>query len=115
MGNFIDFYANGGIFNHFVTIGFGVAAASLFFAWRGAGAKWFDTCGRVLLTCLGLGLLGTAFGVSEVGAAVATVPPEVAAAATARGLGIAVIPLAWALFGAIPLWILCAVARHRAA
>jgi hypothetical protein len=115
MSNFIEFYANGGIFNHFVTIGFGVAAASLFFAWRGAGAKWLDTCGRTLLTCLGLGLLGTAFGVAEVGAAVATVPPELAAAATARGLGIAVNTLAWALFGAIPLWVLCAIARHRAA
>ena len=38
MDSFFDFYANGGIFNHLITIGLGVAIASLVF-YRRHGAE----------------------------------------------------------------------------
>lgn len=115
MGNFIDFYLSGGFFNHLTTIGFGVAVSALLFYRAGGGAKWLDTCARALLVCVGLGVLGATLGIIEVGAAIRTVAVEQAASAAAAGQGIAVIPLAWALLGAVPLWILCSVARHREA
>jgi hypothetical protein len=116
MSSFVEFYAHGGFFNHLITVGFGLAVASLVFARRDdQKARWLDTCTRALVTCLGLGVLGTAFGIIEVGAAVATVAPELASKAAARGFGIAILPLAWSLLGAIPLWIVCATTRHRAA
>jgi hypothetical protein len=114
MNSFAEFYVHGGLFNHLVTIGFGVAIASLLFARRvERSVRWLDTCSRALIACVGLGFLGTAFGIVEIGAAVMTVPPEAAAQATARGLGIAIIPVVWALMGALPMWIVCSVARHR--
>jgi hypothetical protein len=116
MVSFAEFYAHGGFFNHLVTVGFGVAVAALVFARRPErSARWIDTCTRALIACVGLGVLGTAFGIVEIGAAVMTVPPEVAAQATARGLGIAIIPVVWSLMGVIPMWIICSIVRHRTA
>ncbi|MGB1277870.1 MAG: hypothetical protein ACPG77_19145 [Nannocystaceae bacterium] len=113
MGDFINFYLSGGSFNHYVTIGFGVAVAALFFYKRGGGSKWLGTCERALMACIGLGLLGVLCGLIDVGAAVPTVPAVDAARATAAGNAIAVIPLIWALLGSIPLWAVCSVFRHR--
>lgn len=115
MSSFVEFYANGGVFNNFITVGFGVAVASLVFALKGERkTRWLDTCTRALLACVGLGVLGTSFGIIEIGAAVRTVPPEAAAQATAVGFGIAILPVVWSLLGVIPLWTACAIARHRA-
>ncbi|MCA9659383.1 MAG: hypothetical protein KC486_13640 [Myxococcales bacterium] len=116
MGNFIDFYANGGIFNHFITIGLGVALASLVFARREGGSeRWLAVCERTLVACLGLGLLGSLFGVVEASAALGMVKPEFLMPAASRAAGILVIPLCWALLGVIPLGIASTVVRFRKA
>ena len=116
MSSFGNFYLSGGLHNHLVTIAFGVAVASLIFARRGdRPTRWLDTSSRALVACLGLGALGTAQGIIEIGAAVATVKPEMAALAATRGFGVAIIPLVWSLMCVLPLWIVSAVARHRIA
>ncbi len=112
---FFEFYQNGGLFNHFVTISLGFAAASLWFARRTNQPRWLATCERALVAGLCFGILGTVLGLADVGQAIRSVPPEQAAALTAVGNGIAIIPLAWSLMGGIPLWVLACVGRHRQA
>ncbi len=113
MSSLFEFYQNGGFFNHLITISLGFAAASLLFAKRGDVTRWLGTCDRALLTALCFGILGTVLGLADVGQAVRTVPPEQAATLTAVGNGIAIIPLAWALLGGLPLWIVACIGRHR--
>lgn len=116
MTDFFTFYLSGGLFNHLVTIGFAVATSSLVFHARAgdqAGSRWLRLVDRALLGCLGLGLLGTLMGIIDASAALATIPAEHFLAAQAQAAGLAVIPLAWALLGAVPLGIVASVQGHR--
>lgn len=116
MDSFFDFYANGGIFNHLITIGLGVAIASLVFYRRhGAEERWLAFCDRALLACIGLGLLGSLFGVIDASAALALVSHEKLMPAASRAAGLVVIPLAWALIGALPVGLASAITRFRKA
>jgi hypothetical protein len=116
MTDFLEFYLNGGVFNHFVTIGLAIAASSLVFHARAQGegmARWLRLADRALLGCIAVGLLGTLMGIIDASAALATIPADQFLAAGARAAGIAVVPLAWALLGAIPLGIAVAIRDHR--
>lgn len=116
MTDFFTFYLSGGVFNHLVTIGLAIAASSLVFHARAgekAGTRWLRLADRALLGCLGLGLLGTLMGVIDASAALATIPADQFLAAEARAAGLAVIPLTWALLGAIPLGIVASIQAHR--
>jgi hypothetical protein len=116
MTDFLTFYLNGGLFNHLVTIGLAVATSSLVFHARArdqAGIRWLRLADRALLGCVGLGLLGTLLGIIDASAALATIPAEQFMVAQAQAAGLAVIPLAWALVGAIPLGIVASVQAHR--
>ncbi len=119
MSDFLVFYVSGGLFNHAITIGLGVAVAALVFYLRAnqrgdaGGSSWLLVCDRALLTCVGLGLLGSSFGAIDASAALASAPPEAMMPAAAQAAGLVVIPLAWALLGSIPVWIASTVFQHR--
>ena len=117
MTDFLAFYLDGGVFNHFVTIGLAIAASSLVFHARSSGegtARWLRLTDRALLGCVAVGLLGTLMGIIDAGAALQTIPADQFLPAAARGAGIAVVPLAWALLGTIPLGIAATLRGHRA-
>jgi hypothetical protein len=116
MTDFLTFYLDGGLFNHLVTIGLAIAGSSLVFHARArgqAGTRWLRLADRMLITCIALGLLGTLMGIIDASAALATIPPDQFLPAAARGAGLAVIPLVWALLGAVPLGIVASVQAHR--
>ena len=117
MHDFLEFYSNGGFFNNFVTL---FALAGVAFVVQHAASRQASSDGRQLamvdrLAGLGVaaGLLGVVFNYIELGNALATVPPEMYAAASSLGGSIVPIPLAWALMCAIPLWLTTAVMRQR--
>ncbi|MFV8749535.1 hypothetical protein ACNOYE_03165 [Nannocystaceae bacterium ST9] len=117
MSDFVTFYLGGGIFNHLVTVGLALAASALVFHARSrdrGDARWLRLADRTLIVCVGFGLLGTLLGVIDAGAALAEIPPEHFQVAAARGAGFAVIPLTWALLGALPLAVVAGIHRHRA-
>lgn len=114
MHSFSEFYFNGGIYMHLVTVGLGLAATCFVFARRAEQReRWLATGTRALFLCLAVGLLGTIFGIVEVGEAVAGCQVEEAAKAATRGFGLAVHPFSWALLGTLPLFIHSAIVRHR--
>lgn len=118
MSDFMQFYANGGIFNHFTTIfmAIGVTALILHGRARKLGAhsqKRLVLADRMAAICVFSGLCGTVFGVMEVGAALQNVPPEELLKAGARGMSIAVMTLGWALMCAIPMLTASAILRYR--
>lgn len=121
MSDFVEFYKNGGIFNHLVTVGLGMAVAALVFHARARkheperAAAWLTLCDRTLLTCIGLGLLGVLFGTFDASAVLLTLPPEKVLEPALRVLGLLGIPLTWALLGTFPLWIVSTVLRFRQA
>jgi hypothetical protein len=113
---FSQFYQEGGIFMHVVTLLSLVTGARLL---RRAGGirrtfrdpaaersrlRWGDPLTPALVATVVLaGMLGTVSGFGEVHAALLTVPPEVYAMAQSRGSQIALYPLSYALMLAIPL------------
>lgn len=113
---FSQFYQDGGVFMHVVTLLSLVAGIRLV---RRAGGirrtfrdprserarlRWGDPLTPALVACTVLvGMLGAVLGLSEVQAAISTIPPELHSIAEARGSQIAVYPLTWALMLAIPL------------
>ena len=110
----MQFYLQGGLFMHFVTLS---AIAAAFYTLRSRqllrGALDTDArkeLGRTMELASGyvglglaMGLLGTFFGVIETAAAVQSAPTEELAKATMRGLSISLTTLTFATMLAIPL------------
>lgn len=113
---FAQFYQEGGMFMHVVTLLSLVAGGRLLHRASGirrtfrdpkaerSRLRWGDPLTPALVACMVLtGMLGAVLGLGEVQAALLTIPPELYAMAEARGSQIAMHPLTWALVVAIPL------------
>jgi hypothetical protein len=119
---FGQFYSMGGGFMHAVTV---CAVAMLWlggrYYWKRRGRKSAPdlrdaaTHGirAMIVGAILLGTLGTVMGFIEASAAIQSVPPEKVAKAMARGHGISLHTVTWALMVSIPGWFLQAViGRH---
>lgn len=119
MSDFPEFYMSGGVFMHaisFVAVS-AITVLALHARARSLGddhPKRLRLADRLLVLCLGLGLLGVMFGSFDLFAALTTVPPEMHDLGFARGMRIVGVPLAWALMVSIPIWLASTIARHRA-
>ncbi|NVB40127.1 hypothetical protein G6O69_19935 [Pseudenhygromyxa sp. WMMC2535] len=118
--DFIQFYINGGVFNHAITItaAIGVLALALHARALKLGQTSDDglrVVDRLVVLCVGFGLLGTLFGSIDLAAALQTIPAADYDLGRARGMTLVVIPLAWSLMCAIPLWIASTVQSRRPA
>lgn len=117
MQDFFEFYQFGGFFNNIVSL-FGLAALATvvmhLVTQQQPGAPLLRLSERFAALCVAAGLLGMVFGVIEMYSALATVPAEMYAAASTRGMSIVPITLAWSLLCAIPIWVLTTCLRHRA-
>jgi hypothetical protein len=123
MSNFLEFYQNGGLFMHLITVGAAIALTAVLLHGRARrmGAddpKLLRIADRFAALCVGLGVLGLVFGLIEMGAALSRIDPETIDAVrlmqvAARGGAIAPIPLGWGLMCAIPIWIATTVHRAR--
>lgn len=117
MTNFAQFYQQGGVFMHLITLlaltSTGLLASR---AVRLRGLVRRVTAGKPppppeheglilgLMVAAGLaGALGATFGLIETGAALRSVPPEHQVMALSRALPIALSPFAWSLLLVIPL------------
>ena len=121
MGNFMEFYQNGGVFMHVISLGATAALTSvlLYGRSRRAGVDKPGHLGladRLAGVCVAIGVLGVVFGFIEMCYALSFVQVEDQfRAAAARAGGIVVVPVAWSLMCAIPIWIATSVHRARAA
>jgi hypothetical protein len=116
MGDFGIFYQNGGFFMNFITVAGAVALAAVLLHARSrrmghANDELLRVADRVAGVGVAIGLIGTLFGCIDLGAALNMADPSKIDAvklmqAGARGFGIAVIPLAWGLMCAVPIWLL---------
>jgi hypothetical protein len=123
MADFFSFYQNGGVFMHVITLGavVGVTSVLVHGRKRRMGAedtKLLRLADRVAGVCVALGVLGTVFGLIDMGAALASLDPDAIdpvrfGQAAARGLAIAPTPIGYALMCAIPIWIATTVNRTR--
>ena len=118
MSDFFQFYANGGIFMHIISLTLGAAVTSVVLAMRsGALAKarttYLDVADRLAWICVALGLLGSMFGWFDMCAALGMVPPEELTGALARAMGIVPVTTAWGLMVGIPVWAAVVVQRFR--
>jgi hypothetical protein len=119
MQDFAEFYALGGLFNHVVTLLALAGVSSLVvhaaLARRRAGDhRLLDAADRFAALATAAGVLGVAFGMMDVSAALATIPAELVVQAAGQSAGIVAVPLAWALMCAIPVWLASAYYRLRA-
>ena len=124
MSDFINFYRDGGLFMHFITL---TGAAATLYTLKGAlisfhseaaraEKPFFSTmklATRLSLLAISIGLLGAFFGVLEAFQAAAEAPVDQRAAAMARGIGIAFNTVGWALMLFNPLYLASAVLRYR--
>ena len=119
MGDFFQFYSNGGFFMHIITLTLGAAVTSVVLAKR-AGAltkartTYLDVADRLAWICVALGLLGSLFGWFDMCAALDSIAPEQLTGALARALGLVPVTTAWGLMVAIPVWTAVVVQRSRA-
>lgn len=118
MTNFAEFYASGGIFMHAVSLTAVAALVAVLLHGRARrlgddDPKYLRLADRLLVLCVGLGLLGSVMGLTEVFMAVSTVAAEAHSSALAHGMSIVPTPMSWALLCAIPVWITSTVQRHR--
>lgn len=117
MSDFVIFYFSGGLFNHLVTIGLGFAGGAIVMHARSRGredaARWLALADRALLACVGLGLLGTLLGFTDLSALLAEIPTDQFLPVAARGGGLAIVPLTWSLLGAVPLALVVGARRLR--
>ncbi len=118
MHEFLEFYSNGSVFNHLVTL-FCLAALTAtgmhaFGPRRAGDPQLLRLAERFAAIGVAAGALGVLFNLVEMGAALATVPAELAEQASSRAMTIVPIPLIWALMCAIPVWVVTACLRHRA-
>ncbi len=117
MSDFAQFYQQGGVFMHPITL-LALATAALL-ASRALGIRGLVkavTAGKrlaaapddrltlgLIVTALMLGMLGTTFGIIETCAALRSVPPEQHTLAVARAIPLALATLAWSLLVGAPL------------
>lgn len=123
MQNFIEFYLNGGVFDHAITIVLVVGMTALALHRRARklgvdGERYLWIVDRMAILCLGLGVIGTVFGVMEMSAALRFMAEGGADPATVdmardRAMAIVPIPLGWAGMCAVPLWIGATVFGRR--
>lgn len=123
MFDFAEFYQNGGVFMHAISLTTALAALALALDARArklgdAEPERLRLADRLLLLGVGFGLLGTAMGMTDLFVALGMVltgpSPEQAMLAFARGGAIVPAPLIWSLLTALPLWIVGTLLRHRA-
>jgi hypothetical protein len=115
--DFAQFYQNGGFFMHPIFICSALAAG---FTFKGVLAARKERSAPHVLRlvtamitgALLFGLVGTCFGVMEIGAALSSIDLELWPAALARATPIALTPLAFAAMLAAPLWCIGAAVRY---
>lgn len=120
--DFPEFYQQGGLFMHLVTLGAMGSTASILL--RGIalrrtmneptrrGALDGGTTGWLMLAAVLSGAAGSALGLLEVAHAVQTIPVEHWPLALSRGLPIAVYPATWSFLVMIPIVFAHAIVRH---
>lgn len=118
MFNFFEFYTSGGVLMHPITLTAVVAITALFLDARARklgdkDPKRLRLADRLVLLCLGIGLIGTTMGATELFAALSGAPSDQYFSLLARGGAIVPFPLTWSLMLALPLWIATTVVRHR--
>ena len=119
MGNFMEFYQNGGVFMHVISLGATVALTSVLLYGR-SRRMGVDKPGHLSLAdrlagvCVAIGALGAVFGFIEMCYVLSIIEPEAFRRAAARASGIVVVPVAWSLMCAVPIWIATSVHRARA-
>ncbi|HLT35352.1 MAG TPA: hypothetical protein VK034_03680 [Enhygromyxa sp.] len=118
MFDFSQFYASGGVFMHPITLTAVVAITVLFLDARARklgddGPKRLRLADRLVILCVGIGLIGTTMGVTELCAALSMAPSDRDFELLARGGAIVPNTLTWSLMLALPLWIAITVMRHR--
>ncbi|MEM6296809.1 MAG: hypothetical protein AAGA54_36420 [Myxococcota bacterium] len=127
MTNFLQFYQQGGVFMHLITLF--TLAATVLIAMQGLGlrdlaratlqgtqppASATDGLTRGLMVAAVLiGVLGTMFGLMEIAGALQTVPEAARGNALLRALPIALTTMTWSLMCIIPL-VLARAALHSA-
>ncbi|MEE9382434.1 MAG: hypothetical protein V3V08_03370 [Nannocystaceae bacterium] len=125
MSNFDQFYSDGGVFMHAVSI---FAAAGAYHTFKAVAIHLqatrqepdngtFDTTIKfatgLLVLCVGMGVLGTLVGLLEVGGGVVKhAALEAKLDILARGTGIAANPTSLALMASLPLYFLGLLTRH---
>lgn len=119
MFDFSTFYASGGVFMHPITLTAVAAITALCLDARARklgddDPKRLRLADRLLVLCLGIGLIGTCMGVTELFAALSTISADQYFVGLARGGAIVPVPLTWSLMLAIPIWIATTAMRHRA-
>lgn len=118
MNDFIEFYSNGSVFNHVITLfllaALTAAAMHILGPRRAGEPHLLRLAERFVGIGVATGVLGALFGVIEMNYALGTVPVEMAEAASHSAMTIVPIPLIWALMCAIPVWITTSCLRHRA-
>lgn len=120
MFDFFEFYRSGGVLMHPISLTAVIATTTLFVDARARklgnnGLERLRLADRLLLLCLGIGLVATTMGVTELFAALRLAPPDKVFLVLTRGGAIVPFPLTWSLMLALPLWIATTVMRHRAA
>lgn len=119
MSNFSAFYQNGGLFMHFISLGAVAALTSVLLHGRARrmgndDAKLLDLANHMAGLCVIVGVLGSVFGLMELGAALSMVEPELFTRAALRGGSIVLVTFGWGLMCAIPIWTATAIQRTRA-
>jgi hypothetical protein len=124
MGDFMQFYFNGGVFMHVITLAAAAAVGTLVFHARVRrhgpdDPKLLSFAERLAWLCVAVGLLGSAFGLVEMNGAMSSLDPEAFTPVTydqvrARAMTIVPTTLSWGLMCAIPLWLVASVRRVRA-
>lgn len=123
--SFVQFYQDGGVFMHVITL-FALVCAGLLVRRTGTIRRAFRDPHQQLMrlrrgdvltptlvvACLLAGAAGTGLGWQSVNAALRTIPYEQWPMAASLGLQITTYPLVWALLCAIPLVLGHGVLRH---
>ncbi|EDM81434.1 hypothetical protein PPSIR1_39625 [Plesiocystis pacifica SIR-1] len=129
MGDFVQFYTNGGLFMHIITLTIGAAVAMLVYesALKRQDSKegepqgdeapspYLHLADRLAWIAVGLGVVGSLFGFFDMCAALQSIDPELRVDATLRASGIVPTTLAWGLMTALPVWMATTVRGLRRA